>query len=362
MTNNSAPTPPEQIARINRQIREAFERAQHVLLISHIRPDGDAIGSLLGLGLALEQAGKTVRMLLADGLPSSFRHLEGSARVQRSAGDLSQYDCITVLDCSDLGRTGNGNGNGGGAANGGILHGRVPDLNIDHHITNLNFGQVNLVIPTQVATAAIVAEYLPEWGLRYNRSIAEALLTGIITDTIGFRTSNMNSEALRLAAMLMDLGASLPELYLRALVSKSYEATRYWAQGLNKIQRDAGAEAYGGLVYTTLSLTDRQAAQYNGNDDADLINQLAAIDDTDVAVIFVEQKNSHVKVSWRARPGIDVAQIALQFGGGGHAAAAGADISGSLGSVQKQVLDATRAMLAKQQPAKAANNGGPGRS
>lgn len=326
---------PARIEAANQEAREVLAKARHALIVSHIRPDGDAVGSLLGLGLALSQAGKAVSMVLADGVPLSLRHLEGSQRVQRSPGDLSQYDTVIVVDSSDLVRTG------------GVLGGRVPDLNIDHHITNLNFARVNLVIGEQVATAAIIAEYLQFWGFGYNRDIASALLTGIVTDTIGFRTSNVTPEALRLSAMLMEHGANLPDLYTRALVSKSYEAARYWGQGLGKLQQEEVRTKNGktgGLIWTTLTLADRQAAQYPGNDDADLVNTLSAVEG-DIAVIFVEQKNGHTKVSWRARPGIDVAQIALQFGGGGHAAAAGADITGSLETVQEQVLRATRAAL-----------------
>ena len=89
-----------------------------------------------------------------------------------------------------------------------------------------------------MATSAIIAEYLPVWGLDYNTAIASALLTGIVTDTLGFRTSNVTPEALRLAAMLMEHGADLPELYTRALVSKTFEAARYWGVGLGKLQRE----------------------------------------------------------------------------------------------------------------------------
>jgi phosphoesterase RecJ-like protein len=191
-----------------------------------------------------------------------------------------------------------------------------------------------------VATCAILAGSLEDWGLPITLPVAEALLTGIVTDTIGFRTSNVTPEALRLAANLMETGANLPEIYMRALVSKTYEAARYWGIGLEKLVREDG------LVWTTLSLQDRHSAQYPGNDDADLVNMLSSVEAT-VALIFIEQKNAHVKVSWRARPGYDVAKIALQFGGGGHAAAAGADIPGSLSDVQQSVLAATRSMLAR---------------
>lgn len=324
----------ERITPSSEAIREQLQAAQRILLVAHIRPDGDAIGSLLGLGLALIQSGKDVRMVLADGLPQNFRFLPGSDQIHRGTGSLDRFDYIIVVDCSDLQRVGM-------LANGkALLEERIPDLNIDHHITNLNYARLNLVVPEQVATAAIIANNLPFWGLSYNKAIATALLTGIVTDTIGFRTSNVTPQALRLAAMLMEHGADLPEIYTLALVEKTFEAAQYWGLGLGKLQR----ENNGDLVWTTLSLEDRQAAQYPGNDDADLVNMLSTVN-SQIAVIFVEQKNGHVKVSWRSRSGYDVSKIALQFGGGGHAAAAGADITGDLNVVQQQVLKATRALL-----------------
>lgn len=307
------------------QIRQKFQDAKRVVVMSHIRPDGDAIGSIIGLGLGLKALGKQVQMILTDGVPSNFRYLAGSDQVQRSI--RGEYDLAVVVDCSDLLRVG------------GALNERKPDINIDHHVTNLRFAETNLVIPEAVATAAILAEFMPAWGLPVDQEIATALLTGIVTDTIGFRTSNMTPQALRLSADLMEKGANLPDLYTKSLVTKTYEAVRLWGMGLGRIQREDQ------MVWTTLTLEDRQAASYPGNDDADLVNVLASID-ADVAVIFVEQKDQHVKISWRARPGFDVSKIALQFGGGGHAAAAGADVPGTLSEVQPKVLEATRTMLA----------------
>ncbi len=223
---------------------------------------------------------------------------------------------------------------------GTALGGRAVDINIDHHVTNLNFGRINYVAPEAQATAAILGENLETWGLPVTDQIAKGLLNGIVSDTIGFRTSNVTSNTLRLAAWLMDRGANLAELYNRAIVRRTFEAAQYWAQGLTKLKRDNR------LVWTTLTLTDRGAASYSGNDDADLVNVISAIDETDIGVIFVEQRDNRVKVSWRAQPGWDVSQMALQFGGGGHPAASGADISGSLADVQSRVLTATRQLLA----------------
>jgi bifunctional oligoribonuclease and PAP phosphatase NrnA len=324
-----------QILETNLIIRQRIAEAQRILIVSHIRPDGDAIGATLGLGQAIQTTGKQVKMVLADGVPTPLRYLPGSQLIERSIPAIEKdlIDLVIVVDCSDLQRIG------------GVLDGRIPDICIDHHVTNPNFAHVNLVLPAQAATSAIICEYLADWGLAINEPIASLLLTGIVTDTIGFRTSNMTPGILRLAAMLMEHGADLPELYARALINKSFESARYWGLGLYKIQRVelSGAGSY---VWTTLTLADRKEANYPGSDDADLVNLLSSID-SDLAVLFIEQKNNHVKVSWRARPGIDVSQIALQFGGGGHPSAAGADIAGSLDTVQERVLDSTQDMLAR---------------
>jgi phosphoesterase RecJ-like protein len=214
-----------------------------------------------------------------------------------------------------------------------------PDLNIDHHVTNLRYGKMNLVDTAAVATAEIVADHLAEWDLPMTPEVASALLTGLITDTLGFRTSNMTPKALRLAANLMEAGAALPELYQRSLIERSFEAMRLWAVGLSKLTRD------GRIVWTSLTRADRHASGYPGRDDADLINELSAISDAAVSIVFVEQPNGDVKVSWRAQPGIDISGIALKFGGGGHPSAAGAEVEGSLEDVHQRVLNETRQLM-----------------
>ncbi len=303
---------------------QAFHDARRIRILTHIRPDGDAIGSMLGLGLSLQSAGKQVQMILPDGVPQPLRFLPGSGQIVRTAAE--EADLLVVLDSSDIPRTG------------GLPEGAGVDINIDHHITNTRFARLNWVDPSAVATAAILAEQLPVWGFPLEKDAASALLAGIITDTIGFRTSNITSKALRLAADLMDRGADLPELYRAALLLKSFEAVRFWGFGLERLQRKNG------LFWTVLYQQDRVATGYNGNDDADLINFLSSTE-CDIVVLFNEQKEGRVKVSWRSRPGIDVSALAVQFGGGGHPAAAGAEIPGTVEEVRDQVLAATEQLL-----------------
>jgi len=308
-------------------IKERLAESKNVIIASHIRPDGDAIGSLLGLGLALRATGKSVQMVLVDGVPSSFKHLEGSDLIVKSPS--GEYDTFITVDSADFRRVGKAFENFG-----------QPDINIDHHKTNEKFGKMNLIEAEEVATAAILARHLPEWGYNITKPIAAALLTGIITDTLGFRTSNTNPSALRLCAMLMETGVDMTELYVKSLVKKSFPAARYWGAGLSRLEQKNG------IVWATLTLDDRKQAGYSGNDDADLINLISAIDGNKIGMIFVEQSDNHVKISWRAlEPGIDVSQVAKHFSGGGHAAAAGADIPGELNEIQPVVLKTTKEML-----------------
>ncbi len=166
------------------------------------------------------------------------------------------------------------------------------------------------------------------------------MLTGLITDTLGFRTLNMNPKAFRQAADLMEKGAYIPDLYYRALISRSFKAAQYWGKGLATLERD------GQMVWAELRLKDRKAVEYHGNDDADLINILSSIKKSPVAIIFVELPKGMVKVSWRARgKKWDVAEVASEFGGGGHRAAAGATIEGLLEEIKDRVLRATREIL-----------------
>ena len=309
------------------EIKDRLSVASNIVIASHVRPDGDAIGSLLGLGLALRDAGKSVQMILVDGAPASFKHLAGSELIKKEP--VGGHDTFITVDCADFKRTGKVFENFG-----------QPDINIDHHKTNENFGKLNLIEAEEVATSAILTAHLPEWGYKITQPIAAALLTGIITDTLGFRTSNTTPEALRQCATLMETGVDMPEIYMRALVKKTFPAAKYWGAGLSSL------ESKNGIVWGTLTVADRKAAGYGGNDDADLINMISAIDGNKVGMVFVEQTDNHVKISWRAlEAGVDVSPIAKHFQGGGHAAAAGADIRGSLSEVQKEVLEKTREML-----------------
>ncbi len=308
------------------RIRDRFDAAQNILILSHLRPDGDAVGSVLGLGLALKNLGKSVQMVLEHGVPTRFRYLPGAEEISKSV--LDGVDLAVVLDSSDAARVGAALETYGQA-----------DINIDHHISNTRFARINLVWPDEASVTQILAEILPQMGLPLTRPICMALLTGLITDTIGFRTPSTTPKTLKLAARMMEQGIDLAQIYRLALINKSYAALHYWGAGLSRVERDQG------LVWTVLELADRHSSGYPGRDDADLINELAAVEDCEVAVILIEQPDNKVKISWRARPGFDTAQVARCFGGGGHQPASGAMVDGRLSDVKESVLQVTREVL-----------------
>ena len=310
--------------------RRRIAAANHVAVVSHERPDGDAVGSALAVALSLRLTGKQAEAVFPEGLPARYRFLPGAATVRR---DLpSGIDLIITVDCSTLDRLGPD-----------AL--AVPVINIDHHPTNTLFGHVNLVDGQASATTELLYSLAPALGLPFDADVATNLLAGIVTDTIGFRTASTTPRVLQAAADLMTRGAALAEVYERTLNQHTLSALHYWSHGLGRLELEDG------LLWCSLTLEDRRAAQYGGNDDADLINLLGTVEGARVAIILVEQSDGRTKVSWRSREGVNVARVAEQFGGGGHDLAAGAMISGERAQVVQTVLSTTRAALEAARPA-----------
>lgn len=307
--------------------RTVLEGASTIVVLGHIRPDGDAIGAVLGLTLSLRLAGKDVIPILADGVPARFRFLPCTSDVQSELP--GRYDLSITVDCSDLERTGFAD----------EFQSKKPGINVDHHPTNTYFAEINLIDPQASATSEMLFTLSDQLGLDIDQQVAANYLSGLVTDTLGFRTTSVTSATLQIAARLVDYGAPLSDIYHRTLSHRSYASARYWGEGLKKLNRD------GMIVWTTLSLEDRDQTQYPGWDDADLINMLTTIEDVRVSIVFVEQPGGKIKISWRSDPGVNVAELAKAFGGGGHAQASGAMVLGGLSEVTSDVLDATRELL-----------------
>lgn len=307
--------------------KSLLHAAGRIQILTHVSPDGDAIGSLLGLSWALRAAGKATVPICVDGCPETFRFLSGWKEIVRKADPAC--DLTIFVDCADQSRA----GKPGEGLN------RQPDLNFDHHVTNPGFARVNFVDDGMTATGELIASLLPNLGLPLTPVVAECLLCGLVSDTLGFRTANTGAQALTAAQGLMAAGADLPRIYDLALNRRSLAAVRLWGQAL------ARAAVADGIAWTAIPLAMKQGVGYTGKGDADVITVLGTIDEASIFIVMTETGDGGVKISWRARPGIDVSRIAQAFGGGGHVSAAGATVPGGLAEVEGRILEATRNSL-----------------
>ncbi len=310
---------------ISQAIKERIDAAGHITLASHIRPDGDAVGSVIGLGLALREYGKQVHLSFEETLPKRFRFLEAGLEKDESNKDT----LYIALDCADQQRLAH------------FFADKQIAINIDHHATNDAFAALNYVDEDAAATTEIITNLLTEWQMQISPSAANALLMGIITDTIGFRTPNTTPQTLHAASLLMEKGADLSTTYQQSLTDMNWEASLLWGNALAKLQKEDN------IIYTDITCEDRKKAGFTGRDDADLTNFLSSIQDAEITILFNQQDENTVKVSWRSRSDVNVSVLASQFGGGGHPAAAGAEIKLSLPQTQQKILQATKEFLIK---------------
>lgn len=315
-------------------IKAQIDQAVRILLVGHVDPDGDAIGSLLGLGHALNRLGKTVTLACPSDVPAKYEFLPGSQLITTTPrGD---FDLAISLDNSDRQRM-------GAIYSNSIQDAGKPLINVDHHVTNVQFGLINWVDTEAVATAEMIVTLVDSLGVEIDREMALPLLTGIVTDTRGFRTPNMTSRVLRVASRLLDTGVTLAEILERTVNVRPYSMICLWGKMLQT------SHLADGIAWT--ALTPQMKADCGAQDDGDggFVSFLASAREAAVGVVFHDRGNGGVEVGLRSKPGVSVAEVALSLGGGGHPQAAGCTVHGSLADVQDQVLRAVRKAIAGQQ-------------
>lgn len=303
---------------------EAVDTARSILLVTHFKPDGDAIGSLLGAANALRERGCAVTTVAVDdGVPPFLRFLPGSDTVQSSLTS-GEWELMISLDCSDEERSGNVG-----------VYGRAHSqrvINLDHHPTNTKFGQLYLFEPDAVSATQVVQEWLEHMNQPLSRAIAVPLLTGLVTDTLGFRTSNVRPETLGYAQKLMQVGASLTEVTARTLGSTPYQNIVLWKYVLPSV------ELKGGVISATVTQADARKAHLPDITDGGLVEYLVTANEAMISVVFKELADGRIEVGFRSKPGYDVATVALSLGGGGHRQASGATIPGPLDAAKTRVM------------------------
>jgi phosphoesterase RecJ-like protein len=319
-------------------------RASHILCISHVSPDGDAIGSLLGMGWILRHLGKQPTLALQDPVPREHQVLPGASEIitSRSPGYTAAvqeraFDLVICVDASSPDRMGN--------AYNDQVHGSAPLVVIDHHITNTLFGDINWVAPECAATCQMLAYLAAELAVPLQGELAECLLTGLVTDTLCFRTSNTTPAVLEVAQRLMQGGASLVTITQRTVNRQPFAMIKLWSMILPTIQLEDG------VIWAS---TDQSSFEQVGLPvgDTGLSSFLVTADEAAMSAVFVQKLNPAglpaVECSFRAKPGYNVATLALNLGGGGHPAAAGCTILGTLAEVEAQVIGLMKSAAKEQ--------------
>jgi phosphoesterase RecJ-like protein len=304
-------------------IYEEMRSAQTVVIMAHENPDGDAIGSCLGLCLALKNMGKDVDVLMRN-YPRTFSYLPGLEFIKETT-DVESYDLAFTLDCPDLNR---------------VCEDYQPVFNnakvtveFDHHMNNAMFADYNIVDHVNPATCQILAHSFQYLGIEITKEIATCLITGIITDTGGFRNTGTNVDTFDFASTCLEIGVNFTKIYRDAMcvISKA----KFEAQ---KICMDRMEFFHDGkIAFTYLNLEDDERIGVEDGDHDGIVDIGRSIEGVEVS-IFLYQRGEGYKASLRSNDYVNVAEICQTFGGGGHIRAAGATLNMSLEDAKNAII------------------------
>jgi len=315
-----------------KKIIQQLTTSSRVLVASHSKPDGDAIGSLLAMGIALERIGCEVTRYNESAIPAVYRFLPSVDSIQRQLTDLDRFDTAVILDCGGLDRV--------GSAVDAIT--TIPAIvNIDHHTTNTRFGQYHLVDVNACATSEIIYRLIQAMGLELDVEMATAIYTGILTDTGSFRFSNTNRAAFSICEAMVAIGVNPSAVAQHVYGTYSLGRIKLLNLALDSIEISSNG-------HISIMTVTREMLSDTGTqpEDADgLINYARRIQDVKVAALIHELENGNGEprgrkrfhVSLRSDGSVDVSRIASDFGGGGHAGAAGFSVESSLAELKKTI-------------------------
>jgi bifunctional oligoribonuclease and PAP phosphatase NrnA len=318
--------------KIIERILEAVRPCQTFCIAGHIRPDGDCIGSQLGLTLALRNEGKEVVCWNEDSVPQKYAFLDPEHLVQKPAPSGS-FDCVIAADSASFERLGRV---------GEMIDRRKLLINIDHHASNTRFGDINWVMPRAPSTGELVYQLFRQARWPISARIADCLFTAVSTDTGSFQYPSTRPTSYHVAGELVKRGADLEKICHEVYQSYPLSRVRLLQRVYNRFRLTADNR----IAYFWLKQADYARSGADPADSEGLIDHLRAIEPVVVACVFEEIEPELIRVSFRSKSmAVDVNKIAGLFGGGGHPAAAGARIPGRPMSVQRKVIGAIREAL-----------------
>lgn len=327
-------------------ILDVLHASRSIVITSHVNPDGDALGSEIGLARWLDTRGHQARIVNADPIPGRYDFLDRESRVEtldptRHAKLAAETDLLVVVDVSRWDRIGRVGEYFDAAPENGRT--AVPRLCIDHHPGVIDFAtRAAVIAPTFAATGELIVELMASVGDRPDRRTAEALYVAIMTDTGSFRHSSTTPRTHQIAAQLLATGIDPSELYDLTWNRNSETRMRVIGEAYRTFELRAGGE----LVVVTLSADQLRALHATAADTEGLAEMLRGVDGSRASAVFTETAPGEVKVSLRSRGKVDVNAVARQFGGGGHVNAAGIPATGSLDQVREAVVAALESSLA----------------
>jgi bifunctional oligoribonuclease and PAP phosphatase NrnA len=304
------------------------------LISSHTNMEGDALGSELSFAYLLKKMGKTPLIVNEDDIPYGYEFLPGTEMIAKynRKGEVIPFDCFVTLDCSDLRRTGEVYR---------LNSGNKPIMNIDHHVSNTYFGQVNWVDPAACCACELVWRLFKKLKIEISKNAATALYAGILTDTGSFRYSNTSSTTHAITADLVKRGVDVPGVYRNIYGNIPYGDLKLLAQILPTMQLSGD----GRIVWFEIhkELLKKQKKIFFDLSES-ILNFARSLKGVEVVVLFKENvaKSGEVRVNFRSQGAVDVNKIAQSIGGGGHKTASGATIKGRLADIKRRVLLAVK--------------------
>lgn len=304
---------------------EKIKESERIYIVSHVQPDGDNIGSILALWMAIKKIKDKVFILKTDDIPSDFLFLPNVNEI-KEFNDEGKIDMFIALDTSDENRLGK---------NKELLNKAKTIINIDHHISNTNFGHINIVDSNAAATGELVYNLIKKMNIPMDKDIASCIYTAISSDTGSFMYDNTSAETHRIIAELIDIGIDKGNININLYQNKSLERTMLFIKSLETLRLYFNNNV--ALIKVTQDMLNKANAKME--DTEGIVSFIREIAPVEVGIILKEFKENEIKVSMRSKRFIDVSAICASFNGGGHIRAAGCTINSPMDIAEKLILD-----------------------
>ncbi len=306
------------------QVVELIENKQNFAITTHVRPDGDGIGSSLGLCWLLRSLGKQAEVIVSDGIPATYNTLPGADEIIHVSEVNGKYDAVFVIECSDVERP-------------GILNLENQfTVNIDHHTTCEHFGSINWIDPTASAVGEMIYNLCKAIGGRISREIAECLYMALVTDTGSFHFPNTTERTLKVASELVKAGVKPAKISEAVYNSYPWSRIELMSQVLSTVKRDAT----GRVAWMRQTLEMREITGMADGDNNGFVNIPLAAKEIVASIYMREVRPNFYRVSLRSKGTINVARVAEMFDGGGHKNAAGCRVEGDWDEAERQIVAA----------------------